>query len=88
MMWLVVAPFADSEDNGHVYGTGDRYPRSGYEPSTLRVAELSGYSNRIGKPLIVRAEEPLKTEEPPKRGRKRGGARNDDRNLSVSEELV
>lgn len=87
MMWLVVATFADSEDNGHVYGTGDRYPRPGYEPSTLRAAELSGYSNRIGKPLIVRAEEPLITEEPPKRGRKRG-ARNDDRNLPVSEELV
>lgn len=52
MAYRVIMDFADALDKGHIYRAGDIYPRSG-KPSELRIAELSGYGNKIGHPLIV-----------------------------------
>ena len=52
MAYRVIRDFADAQDKGHIYRAGDIYPRSG-KPSELRIAELSGYGNKIGHPLIV-----------------------------------
>lgn len=56
MDYLVIGKFADVLDNGHVYREGDMYPREGYTPSESRIAELTSYSNRLGKPLIEEAK--------------------------------
>lgn len=77
MAYRVIMDFADALDKGHIYRAGDIYPRSG-KPSELRIAELSGYGNKIGHPLIVedapeekQQDAPIEDapEEKPKRGR-------------------
>ena len=68
MKYVVIVTFADLQDERHVYGIGDEYPRKGYSPSAERVAELSTGKNLLHKPLIQKVEE---VEEPKrKRGRK------------------
>lgn len=52
MAYRVIMDFADALDKGHIYRAGDIYPRSG-KTSELRIAELSGYGNKIGHPLIA-----------------------------------
>lgn len=52
--------FADALDKGHIYRAGDIYPRAG-KPSQARIAELSGFSNKIGQPLIKEVK-PVKPE--------------------------
>lgn len=68
MAYRVIMDFADALDKGHIYRAGDIYPRSG-KPSELRIAELSGYGNKIGHPLIV---EDAPTEDAPADKPKRG----------------
>ena len=66
-MWRVLVDFADLQDNGHVYRAGDEFPRGGtVEPS--RAAELAGFNNRRGFPLIeeVVSNQPEKPQKPPK----------------------
>lgn len=61
-MFKVIVPFADSNDNGHVYLTGDTYPREGYEPTAERLIELGSTSNGRGYPVIeqvIEAEAPV-----------------------------
>ena len=55
--YVVLFPFADAKDNGHVYRTGDTYPREGYQPDSLRVVELASTANALGPPLIEKIEE-------------------------------
>lgn len=50
-MWQVLVDFADLQDGGHVYHTGDKFPRAG-EVDPGRVAELASFNNRRGFPLI------------------------------------
>lgn len=57
MGYKVVYAFADSQDNGHVYRTGDTYPRDGLEPTDLRIADLASTSNALGFPVIELVKE-------------------------------
>lgn len=52
-MLKVVHHFTDLQDDNHAYFPGDKYPRSGYEPTKARIEQLSGSRNRQGKPLII-----------------------------------
>jgi hypothetical protein len=63
MKYIVLSEFADLQDEKHVYGIGDEYPRKGYSPSAERVDELSTWKNLLHKPLIQKVEE---VEEPEK----------------------
>lgn len=68
MKYKIIETFADLQDNKHVYGIGDEYPRAGYSPTAERIDELSTGRNLLHKPLIQKVEE---VEEPKrKRGRK------------------
>ena len=55
--YKVVHAFADSQDGGYVYRTGDTYPREGLEPSDLRIADLASTANALGFPVIEKIEE-------------------------------
>ena len=52
MKYTVLSEFADLQDEKHVYGIGDVYPREGYTPTAERVDELSTGKNLLQKPLI------------------------------------
>jgi hypothetical protein len=56
MAYTVIHEFADVTDNGHVYTSGDAYPRDGLTPTCERIAELLSNSNRIGEPLISKSD--------------------------------
>lgn len=56
MAYTVIHEFADVTDNGHVYTSGDAYPRDGLNPTCGRIAELLSNSNRIGEPLISKSD--------------------------------
>jgi len=47
-----ISRFTDLQDNNKVYNEGETYPRDGYEPTAERIAELSGFNNNAGRPLI------------------------------------
>lgn len=51
-MYEVVSLFTDLQDGGYEYRAGDKFPREGLTVTAERIAELSGCSNRQGKPLI------------------------------------
>lgn len=53
MMYRVIIPFTDAQDNDYTYGTNDIYPRNGYTPSKSRIKELLNGTNKRNKPLIV-----------------------------------
>lgn len=55
-MFRVVESFSDRADSFHIYQPGDTFPRAGVEVDDARLAELSGSGNRLGHPLIERAE--------------------------------
>lgn len=52
MQYTVISPFADLQDNNHVYNAGDKYPRQGLTVTEGRIAELSSGANRLRTPLI------------------------------------
>ncbi len=51
-MYRVIADFADMQDGGYVYHTGDKFPRDGVEADQARLAVLLTNSNRLQRPLI------------------------------------
>lgn len=57
MMYKVVKFFTDLHDNNYPYNVGDTFPRSGVTVTEGRLAELSGYDNKQGMPLIQLVEE-------------------------------
>lgn len=59
-MYKVIVPFADAGDDGHVYLTGDTYPRKGFEPTAERVIELASTANGRGFPVIEKVVKPVK----------------------------
>lgn len=59
-MYKVIEPFADLQDNNHLYEVNQPFPREGLEVSEERLAELAGYKNKQHRPLIVKVEEPKK----------------------------
>jgi len=52
MAFTVLISFSDVQDNQHVYGVGDEYPRPGYVASPERIKTLTGSSNTFGRPII------------------------------------
>jgi hypothetical protein len=56
-MYRVIEAFEDKQD-GHRYNAGDKYPRTGANPSKSRIKELAGDKNRRGIPLIEEVESP------------------------------
>ncbi len=64
-MYKVVKSFTDLQDNGYSYSVGDVFPRSMFEVTETRLAELASCNNRQGVPLIEFVEE--KAEEGPKK---------------------
>lgn len=67
-MWVAVERFADAHDGNHIYEAGDRFPRPGFTVTEERLAELSGWGNRLRHPLITQEKDP---EQPVKTTRKR-----------------
>ena len=51
-MYRVVRDFFDLTSN-HAYSVGDVFPYDGADIVEDRIAELSGFNNKIGVPLIV-----------------------------------
>jgi len=64
--YRVIKIFTDRTDREHLYRVGDPYPRIGLEVTDERIAELSGYENRLHEPLIEKVEGPK-----PKKTRKK-----------------
>ncbi len=63
MKYKVVYPFADLHDDSHIYRVGDEFPREGVMVKKERYEELASANNKIGRPLIVAAEnEPVAPE--------------------------
>lgn len=62
-MYKVLVEFADLQDKNYVYHVGDEYPRNGVKLDSKRVSELSGSSNKIGKPLIEEVKKPVEEKE-------------------------
>lgn len=62
MGYKVLTTFADLQDNRFVYKAGDTFPRDGAKVSANRLKELSGPSNKLGKPLIEKVEPEAKEE--------------------------
>lgn len=56
-MYVVIKPFGDLQDDGHIYEVGDAYPRDGLKPKKSRIAELVGAENKRKMPLIKEVAE-------------------------------
>lgn len=56
-MYKAIHYFRDLHDNDHEYKPGDVFPREGIQVDEKRLAELSGDSNKQGKPLIKKVDE-------------------------------
>lgn len=79
MTYLVLEYFKDLKDNGYIYRAGDVFPRTGYNPSAARIAELSGTKNKRGRALIAERQEAPVTpvaDEPKKNSKSRGRKKN------------
>ena len=63
MKYTVLSEFADLQDEKHVYGIGDVYPREGYTPTAERVDELCTGKNLLHKPLIQKVEDEVVPQE-------------------------
>lgn len=79
-MYRVIEDFADLQDHEYIYHAGDEFPRFGVSVSDERIAELSSWSNKIGRPLIEKAQakkvdivkqETEQEQEPKRRGRRK-----------------
>lgn len=58
-MYKVIQPFTDLHDNDYPYAAGDTFPRVGIKVTEKRLKELSGSSNKQGKPLIEKSEDKM-----------------------------
>lgn len=52
MGYKVITQFKDLQDKNRIYEVGDKFPATKRKVSEERLEELSGKSNKIGKPLI------------------------------------
>lgn len=80
-MYKAIEHFTDLQDNNYSYNVGDIFPRSGYDVSEERLAELAGSANKRGKAVIelvpdTAAEEVV--EEKPRKKKGRGKNANSD----------
>lgn len=56
-MYKVIEAFMDLHDQNYPYGVGDTFPRVGVAVTDKRLKELSGSSNKQGRPLIKETED-------------------------------
>ena len=73
--------FTDLQDNNFSYNVGDIFPRSGYDVSEERIAELASSDNLRGRPVIEAIPDNVTeetVEEKPRRRRGRGKNANSD----------
>lgn len=81
MMYKVIEHFTDLQDNNYSYNVGDNFPRSGYDVSEERLAELSSSKNKRGRAVIevIHDEVTEETiEEKPRKKKGRGKNANSD----------
>lgn len=52
MSYKVIERFKDLQDKNRVYEIGDKFPATKRKVSEERLKELSGNSNKLGKPVI------------------------------------
>lgn len=63
MSYKVIYPFRDLQDktktlpNGRIYAVGEFYPATKRRVSKIRLNELMGSDNLIGRPLIIKVEQ-------------------------------
>jgi len=50
--YKVITQFKDLQDKNRVYNVGDKFPATKRKVSEDRLDELSGDSNKLGKPVI------------------------------------
>ena len=84
-MYKVTERFIDLQDNNHSYNVGDIYPRSGYDVSKERIAELAGSDNLRGRPVIERIPDEVTEEAVEEKPRKKKG-RGKNANSDMSED--
>lgn len=73
--------FTDLQDNNFSYNVGDIFPRSGYDVSEERIAELASSDNLRGRPVIEAIPDNVTegtVEEKPRKRRGRGKNANSD----------
>lgn len=70
MTYRALVTFTDLQDGNYKYSEGDTYPRAGYDPPVIRVAELLSNKNRRGMPVIESVEDSTGAEKPKRRKRK------------------
>ena len=51
-MYKVIEFFTDLHDKDHPYNVGAPFPREGIKVTKERLAELTGSSNKRGRPVI------------------------------------
>lgn len=61
-MYKVIHDFADMQDNGYLYRTGNVFPRGVVNVDSARIAILLSNSNRMGLPLIAKVDKAPTTE--------------------------
>lgn len=54
MYKIIIDKFTDLQDGYYKYKKGDTYPREGYDPDDVRVAQLLSNKNRQGVPIIAK----------------------------------
>lgn len=76
-IYTALISFIDTKDNNRLYRAGDIFPCNGITVPAERIKELSGNSNKLGKPVIAEIPEEVPTTEiipaEKKRGRKKAG---------------
>ena len=55
--YVAAVDFIDLKDDEYLYRVGESYPRLGMKPTKKRLIELATKTNRMGYPLIVKAED-------------------------------
>lgn len=83
MMYKVIEHFTDLQDNNYSYNVGDTFPRSGYDVSEERLAELSSSKNKRGRAVIEVIPDNVSEETVEEKPRKKKGrGKNADRDMS------
>lgn len=65
MGYTVIEAFVDLQDNNHLYGAGDEFPRAGHDVTLSRLSELMSAKNMIGRPLIKEGKATKKKSDDP-----------------------
>ena len=84
-MYKAIEHFTDMQDNNYSYNVGDIFPRSGYDVSKERIAELAGSDNLRGRAVIEIIPDEVTEETVEEKPRKKKG-RGKNANSDMSED--